>query len=68
MADREIIAATLAAAILSAENIPRSGDRARDAVDLYRRVLVALDSVSRAPSAPNPDEVSIRRQALQRQT
>ena len=56
MADREIIAATLAAAILNGENIPNSEDGARQAVELYRRVLVALTYVFRAPSSQSSNE------------
>jgi hypothetical protein len=56
MADREIIAATLAAAILNGRNVSHDEDGARLAVEFYRQVLVELGAISRAPSVSHPAE------------
>jgi hypothetical protein len=67
MADREIIAATLAAAILNGKNISRSEDGAMEAVEFYRQVLVALASTSRMQSVSHPAETLVQSSTRRRQ-
>jgi hypothetical protein len=54
MADRELIAATLAAGILSGKGISSDADGAKVAVQFYREVLDAL----KAPTDPSKPKIS----------
>jgi hypothetical protein len=67
MADREIIAATLAAAILNGRNVSHDEDGAARAVEFYRQVLVALASTSRMPSVAPPAENLVQASTRRRQ-
>lgn len=69
MADREMIAATLAAGILSAANSNGSEiTPAEYAVTLYRQVLAGLSDVPVALLAAKPTEVLIQPSTRRRQT
>jgi len=55
MADREMIAATLAAALLSGRDIGPHSDPGGYAVMVYHQVLNALDGVGSPAPPPRPN-------------
>ena len=60
MADREIVAATLAAAIASGKQLGLDHDGAKRAVSFYRQVLAILTEAESVPPTPSVQGRPIR--------
>ena len=60
MADREIVAATLAAAIVSGKQLGLDHDGAKRAVSFYRQVLAILTEAESVPPTPSVQGRPIR--------
>jgi hypothetical protein len=60
MADREIVAATLAAAIASGKQLGLDHDGAKRAVSFYRQVLAILKESESVPPTPSVQGGPIR--------